>query len=75
MLFRSPKDLAGLADAFHSSDEAIRRFSFTQTERGVSSFLAVALANGVKAPEKRGRRRGAGTDEARKKVVGCEVAM
>ena len=44
----APKDLAGLADVFHSSDEAIRRFSFAQTERGVSSFLAVALANGVK---------------------------
>ena len=45
----APKDLVGLADVFHSSDEAIRRFSFAQTERGVSSFLAVALANGVKA--------------------------
>ena len=44
----APKDLAGLADAFYSSNEAIRSFIFAQTERGVCSFLAVALAHGVK---------------------------
>ena len=44
----APKDLTGLADAFHSSDEAIRSFSFAQTECGVCSFLAVALAHGIK---------------------------
>ena len=44
----APKDLAGLVDAFHSNDEAIRGFSYTQTERGVCSFLAVALAHGIK---------------------------
>ena len=44
----APKDLTGLVDAFHSNDEAIRGFSYTQTERGVCSFLAVALAHGIK---------------------------
>ena len=44
----APKDLGGLVDAFHSNDEAIRGFSYTQTERGVCSFLAVALAHGIK---------------------------
>ena len=44
----APKDFAGLVDAFHSNDEAIRGFSYTQTERGVCSFLAVALAHGIK---------------------------
>ena len=43
----APKDLAGLVDAFHSSNDAIRSFSYAQTERGVCSFLAVALAHGV----------------------------
>ena len=45
---KAPKDLIGLVDAFHSSDEAIRGFSYAQTERGVCSFLAVALAHGIK---------------------------
>ena len=44
----APKDLAGLVGAFHSSDEAIRGFIYTQTERGVRSFLTVALAHGTK---------------------------
>ena len=44
----APKDLAGLVGAFHSSDEVIKGFSYTQTERRVRSFLVVALAHGTK---------------------------
>ena len=43
----TPKDLESLVGAFHSSDEAIKGFSYAQTERGVRSFLAVALAHGT----------------------------
>ena len=43
----APKDLEGLVGAFHSSDEAIKGFSYAQTERGVRSFLAIALAHGT----------------------------
>ena len=43
----APKDLESLVGAFHSSDEAIKGFSYVQTERGVQSFLAVALTHGV----------------------------
>lgn len=44
----TPADLAGLVEAFQD-DDAIRKYSFAQTERGVSSFLAVALANNIEA--------------------------
>ena len=43
----APKDLESLVGAFHTSDEVIKGFSYVQTERGVWSFLAVALAHGV----------------------------
>ena len=36
----APKDLESLVGACHSSDEAIKGFSYVQTERGVRSFLA-----------------------------------
>ena len=44
---KTHKDLESLVGAFHSSDEAIKGFSYAQTERGVRSFLAVALAHGT----------------------------
>ena len=43
----APRDFESLAGAFHSNDEVIRGFSYANTERGVRSFLAVALAHGT----------------------------
>ena len=43
-----PQDLESLVGTFHLSDEVIKDFSYAQTERGVRSFLAVALAHGTK---------------------------
>lgn len=43
-----PQDLESLVGTIHSSDEVIKGFSYAQTERGVRSFLAVALAHGTK---------------------------
>ena len=42
-----PESLEHLADVFHANDEAIKGFSYLQTERGARSFISVAMAHGV----------------------------
>ena len=42
-----PESLESLADVFHANDEAIKGFSYMQTERGARSFISVAMAHGV----------------------------
>ena len=39
-----PESLERLADVFHANDEAIKGFSYLQTERGARSFISVAMA-------------------------------
>ena len=42
-----PESLESLADVFHANDEAIKGFSYMQTERGARSFISVAMAHGA----------------------------
>jgi len=45
----APKKLEELVDAFHSSDDIVKEFCYSQSERGSQSVLTMAIAHGAKA--------------------------